>query len=192
MNATGADYGFLLRHGAQPLLLEVDREFDLFRLLDPRETAPSIGQIFGEQEILAVLPSGSSREELQAWRELLDAWQSDAHSIAVILDSELDEVPPGTAAWLLGSSNVVAARLFASAQTADVSFGTDELIIAGTGVPLANHSTIAVRRHPDDATKAIGWITVNPPQHSPALRRNCLTTASTRISHSKATSRRTR
>ncbi|MGI9341416.1 MAG: M20/M25/M40 family metallo-hydrolase, partial [Gammaproteobacteria bacterium] len=169
VTATGTDYGFLLRTSARPLLLEVDREFDLFRLLDPRETAPSIGQIFGEPEILAVLPSGSSREELQAWRELLDAWQSDAHSIAVTLDSELDTVPPGTAVWLLGSSNVVAARLFASEQTVDVSFGTDELIIAGTGVPLGNHSTVAVRRHPDDATKAIGWITVNPSAAFPGM-----------------------
>jgi len=43
-----------------PVRLHVDPRFDLFRKLDPRETPPSIGQIFGEPRILAVLPSSAS------------------------------------------------------------------------------------------------------------------------------------
>ena len=35
--------------------------FDVFRLLDPRETPASIGQIFGEPRILAVLPVAGAR-----------------------------------------------------------------------------------------------------------------------------------
>ena len=35
---------------AAPLSLHVDPMFDLFRLLDPRETPASIGQIFGEPQ----------------------------------------------------------------------------------------------------------------------------------------------
>ena len=44
------------RPTAGPLALSVDPHFDVFRRLDPRETPPSIGQIFGEPAILAVLP----------------------------------------------------------------------------------------------------------------------------------------
>ena len=58
---------FALRQAEQPFTI-VDRQpaararpsiryFDVFRRLDPRETPPSIGQIFGEPSILAVLPS---------------------------------------------------------------------------------------------------------------------------------------
>ena len=44
------------RWPTRPLMVHVDPRFDVFRKLDPRETPPSIGQIFGEPRILAVLP----------------------------------------------------------------------------------------------------------------------------------------
>ena len=54
---------FTLKSADKPLALYVDPRFDVFRRLDPRETPPSIGQIFGEPAILALLPSGGSPEE---------------------------------------------------------------------------------------------------------------------------------
>ena len=41
----------------RPLALHVDPYFDLFRRLDPRETPPSISQIFGEPRMVAILSS---------------------------------------------------------------------------------------------------------------------------------------
>ncbi|MCK7523816.1 MAG: hypothetical protein MZV64_42440 [Ignavibacteriales bacterium] len=52
--------------------------------LDPRETPPSIGQIFGEPSILAVLPVATPAR--RAWRRIASCskgWQSDAHRITV-------------------------------------------------------------------------------------------------------------
>ena len=113
---------------AEPWLLEVDPEFDLFRLLDPRETAPSIGQIFGEQDILAVLPSAASAKTQAAYRELAESWQSDAHGIDIRLDTELEELPADKAAWFFGADNLWAQRLFGGEDAQDRPSAPEEAV----------------------------------------------------------------
>ena len=50
LSMTEAATSFSFETVSEPQLLEVDPEFDLFRLLDARETAPSIGQVFGDRK----------------------------------------------------------------------------------------------------------------------------------------------
>ncbi|MDJ0926920.1 MAG: M1 family aminopeptidase, partial [Gammaproteobacteria bacterium] len=76
-----------------PMLLSIDPQFDVFRLLDARETAPSIGQVFGEPDIVAVLPSAASPERLDAWRGLVEVWSSPAQAIDIVMDDEISELP---------------------------------------------------------------------------------------------------
>ena len=45
---------------SRPASLWVDPMFDVFRYLDPRETPASIGQVFGEPRIPAVLPASAA------------------------------------------------------------------------------------------------------------------------------------
>jgi aminopeptidase N len=153
---------FKLETESEPLLLEVDPEFDTFRLLDPRETAPSIGQIFGEQEIIAVLPAIAAPEKLQAYRELAESWQSPAHDIEIVLDTQLGELPADQAAWFFGPENRLAPSMFGGASSIDLKLGTDVIIAAGQEIPLEEHSAVIVRRHPDNEAMAVGWITVDP------------------------------
>jgi hypothetical protein len=160
---------FMLELAEQPLLLEVDPEFDLFRLLDPRETAPSIGQIFGESQIFAVLPATASPAKLQAYRELAQSWQSDVHNIEIVLDTEFGELPNNAAAWFFGAENRLAPRFFGVDSTIDLELDADSLIAAGEEIPLEGHSAVVVRRHPENDAKAIGWITVDPLEAFPGI-----------------------
>jgi len=159
---TGRKTSLQLETEAEPLLIEADPEFDIFRLLDPRETAPSIGQIFGEPEILAVLPATASPEKLQAYRELAESWRSEAHDIEVLLDTELGELPENQAAWFFGAENRLAPALFGADDSIDLELGADTIVAAGQAIPLEGHSAVIVRRHPSNVAKAIGWITVDP------------------------------
>lgn len=162
LDVTSADSKFDVAVAGRPLLVEVDPEFDLFRLLDPRETAPSIGQIFGEQEILAIVPAGAAADELHRYEALIDQWRSEAHSITVISDADLDEIPADRAVWLLGQNNRSAIELFGRDPAVDVDIGADTLLIGGESVSQHEHSTVIVRRHPLNVAKAIGWISVAP------------------------------
>jgi hypothetical protein len=162
ISMTGKTTAFEVTTSAEPLLLDVDPEFDVFRLLDPKETAPSIGQIFGEPEIIAVLPADADPELLAGYRRLAESWQSDAHSITIVLDTDIGTIPADTAVWFFGKENRHARSLFESDQSLDLTFAPTGITTQGQEIPLQNHSAVLVKRHPDNVTKAVGWIIVDP------------------------------
>jgi hypothetical protein len=141
---------------AEPVALHVDPSFDVFRLLDPRETPPSIGQIFGEPAVLAVLPAEAPAGEQEAWRQLVLGWKSDSHAPEVRTDAEVRELPSDRAVWLLGRTNVLARAAFA--RGGDYAFDEQRLTVDRESMPLAGHSAVIVRRHPANVDKAVGWI----------------------------------
>jgi hypothetical protein len=163
----GPQARFTVALDAEPLVLHVDPAFDLFRRLDPRETPSSIGQVFGEPKILALLPSSASAAEQAAYRELLKGWQSDAHAIEVRLDREVEALPADRAAWLLGRDNLWAKKLFAKHGA-----GATRVTYEGAeAVDLAGHTAVLTTRHPHNVEKAVGWIAIDPPAAFPGLGR---------------------
>jgi hypothetical protein len=164
-----AQSAFALRVPAEPLALQVDPDFDVFRRLDPRETPPSIGQIFGEPRILAVLPAAAPPERLKAYRELALGWKSDAHSVDVVLDADLEQLPADKAVWLYGRENRFARELFAANPV--VSPQATEMTADGERMPVAGHSFVMTIRHPKNLEKAVGWISVEPGAAFPGMGR---------------------
>jgi hypothetical protein len=155
--------GFSINTRNPPQLLSVDPEFDLFRLLDARETAPSIGQVFGESEITAVLPADADEAERNAYEALVAGWESPAQKINRVLDSEVTELPADQAVWLFGAGNRLVEQLFPADGIARVSRSDDALDLAGEQLSFAGTSTVAMNRHPANPGKAVGWITVGTP-----------------------------
>jgi hypothetical protein len=160
---------FSITTESRPLSLHVDPHFDVFRRLDPRETPPSIGQIFGEPSILAVLPSDAGEAAIAAYRALLQGWQSDAHRITAVLDTELKALPADRAAWILGRTNRLAAALFDRRPGLRVDAAGVE--VDGEKMPLSGHTLVATFRHPGNVEKAIGWIVADPAAALPGLGR---------------------
>ncbi len=152
----GAKLDFRIPTEAAPLALHVDPGFDVFRLLDPRETPASIGQIFGEPKVLALLPAKATAAEQAAWRALVEGWRSDSHQPEIRTDAEVRELPKDRAVWILGSRNAFASRLFASG--ADYTLNETRLTADRESVPLADHALVLVRRHPANLEKAVGFV----------------------------------
>ncbi|MCP3957262.1 MAG: M20/M25/M40 family metallo-hydrolase [bacterium] len=169
--ADGSGTGFELVTAEPPLALHADPAFDLFRLLDPREIPPSIGQIFGEPRILAVLPGDAGSEEQGQYRELMAAWQSDSHDIEVRTDSEVDDLPADRAVWLLGAGNRFAGELFAPDPALGFEVGAEGLSIQQEEIPYSDHSLVVVNRHPADPSRAVGWLVVEPAAAFPGMAR---------------------
>ncbi len=165
----GAEQPFMITAPEAPVMLHVDPRFDVFRKLDPRETPPSIGQIFGEPRVLAVLPSAAPAAELQAWRELFKGWLSASHAIDVKLDTEVAALPADRAVWIAGRANRWAARLFTSGGGMTL---TDSAIeVDGEKMALAGHTLVLTARHPQNVEKAIGYLAVDPVAAFPGLGR---------------------
>jgi hypothetical protein len=154
MDAARAE--FAVAAEAVPLALHADPSFDVFRLLDPRETPASIGQIFGEPRILAVLPAQAPAAEQAAYRALVESWRSDSHQPEIRTDAEVRELPKDRTVWILGRGNALASRLFASG--ADYTLAGETLTVDRETMPLARHVGVIVRRHPANLEKAVGFI----------------------------------
>ncbi|MHC5027083.1 MAG: M1 family metallopeptidase [Planctomycetota bacterium] len=163
---------FAFETGGRPLALAVDPAFDVFRQLDARETPSSIGQIFGEPRITAVLPSGA---EAAAYRRLLASWHAADHDITIVDDAQIDALPVDRAVWILGRANRFAPAVLAQdppLQSAGQWSEADAaLSLGGQDVSLADHTVVVIRRHPGNAEKAVGWISVAPQDAIPGLAR---------------------
>ena len=163
----GAEAKFLIRSQELPVALLVDPQFDVFRRLDPRETPPALGQIFGDPKVLALLPSSASAAEQEGYRVLALGWKSDSHAVEVKLDSEVGKLPADRAVWLLGRGNRHAAPLFGSrVRTVEGTFGVD-----GESMPLPSHSAVVVVRNPASPERAVGWLFAEPAEALPGLGR---------------------
>lgn len=139
---------FEIRLDARPETVVVDPMFDVFRHLDPMETPPSIGQIFGEHRILAVLPADALGI---GYEKLMEAWRSESHDIEIVLDSDIEQLPDDRAIWILGRANRFASELGIVASKATVRLGDDD-------VSFGDHTIVSIRRHSAKADKAIGLI----------------------------------
>ncbi len=154
----------------RPLRLHVDPLFDSFRLLDPRETPSSIGQIFGEPEILALLPSAAGEDEQRRYRELMAGWQSDSHAVDVRLDTDVDALPADRGVWILGRGNRFAG-LFVADPNRGVEMDDEKIVVEREEIPFADHSVVWIRRHPENLEKAVGWLVVEPAAAFPGMGR---------------------
>lgn len=166
LNARSTPFTFTV--DARPEALAVDPDFDVFRQLDPLETPCSIGQIFGEPKILAVVPSG---EDASAYRDLMAGWQTDDHVIEIVSDAEIKTLPSDRAVWILGRTNRLASAALAFDPNADPAQTKGAVTLGQDVVPVSDHSLVVIRRHPQNAEKAIGWISVEPGAAFPGLAR---------------------
>ena len=164
----GPEARFEIATDAPPLALAADPQFDLFRKLDPREIPPSIGQVFGEPRVLAILPPGLSPEEDAAWRALLKGWETPTHAIEVKAEADVASLPADRAAWVVGKSNRFA-TLFAKQE--GLALGANDLTALGEKVALPGHTFVVVARHPGDPAKAVGWLFGDPLAALPGLGR---------------------
>jgi hypothetical protein len=166
----GRSTSFEIRTTEMPLGLAVDPQFDVFRLLDPRETPPSIGQIFGEPQILVVLPSAAEPELVDAYRALAEGWVSESHAIEIALDSEVEAIPDDRAVWILGRENALR-NLFSDDPEIDAEISDQEMRLGGESAVFDGHSFIVIRRHPETLQKALGWLIVDPIEAFPGMGR---------------------
>ncbi len=169
VHMTAATAPFTVRTTQPPLALHVDPSFDVFRLLDPREIGPSIGQIFGAPRVLVVLPAKADTATRSAWRALIESWRSENHHPEFTTDAELRAIPADRPVWILGRDNALATRLFLPG--AGYAFENGKLVVDRESMPLAGHCGVIVRRHPAAPERAIGWIFADDLAAVPGLGR---------------------
>ena len=90
----------------QPLRVDVDPEFDVFRRLDRAEIPPALSQIFGAEKLLIVLPRKAPKDLRAQYLAIAQTWQQQPSRVTVIQwDDEIQRLPEESAVWLFGEEN---------------------------------------------------------------------------------------
>jgi hypothetical protein len=103
MNEREAKYNIAVSE--EPLKILVDPQFDLMRILDPRESPPTFTKAYGADQTLIVLP-GEGDFNFQLYKNFADLWiKGNESKYSVQSQEDVDELPADKAVMLLGLSN---------------------------------------------------------------------------------------
>jgi hypothetical protein len=156
----------------EPLLVQVDPAFNVFRTLHHNEIPPSLSRIFGAEQTLILLPSGAAPEQLSRYRQLAEAWCGDEENSPVLrLDSEVDRLPADRAVWVFGEENIHRQLVLDGIAAYDTEVGGSEIRFAKTVLPREDVSFVIAARHPENPSAAVAWLTIGNDEAGPGLSR---------------------
>jgi len=134
----------------------VDPYFDVFRTLDREETPPTIGELFGSQEVSFVLPQANR----QHWSQMVESFAMGVDA-QIVNAEDIGELPQDRSVWILGRDNPFADSVFSASSLYGVDVGPSSIFMAGADVEFANRSSVLVARHPADSDLAVGLIDID-------------------------------
>ena len=154
----------------QPLKIEVDPRFDVFRRLDKAEVPPSLSQIFGAKEGIIVLPNNSpfSKEYLKLAETWKKTQEVQGKSLDIVFDEDLKKLPENIAVWIIGFENKFTG-LFSVQEdyTSYFEKAQTELINELS----ENGSLVYAIPNPENNLQTIGFIGTNVKEAVPGLTR---------------------
>jgi aminopeptidase N len=148
----------------KPVRLDLDPQFDIFRLLGDRELPPRFSQLLGAQQSLFILPSQSSKEEIEGWK----AWVAhvcgtNMQTCKTVFDSAEPSLPTDRSVWILGYANLLRGAATVGALPFHARF--DDYFFRYQGVRYQNSDmTLAlVTDHPSQPHLALGFVGSHEP-----------------------------
>ena len=155
---------------SQPLRVDVDPEFDLFRRLEPLETPPALSGVFGAETVAVVLPSGAPGPLLAAYRALARAW-AEAQPGTWRVQTDREPVPPACAVWILGWENRLLPWFRKAVAPYGVVFSAEGAAWDGNGIYRETRWGVLAARRPDRPEAVVAWIGASSPEPLPGLAR---------------------
>jgi aminopeptidase N len=161
---------YTFRFPGEPVKIEVDPQFDVFRMLDKAEVPPSLSQIFGSSDGMIILPKSSPL--LEEYKALAETWkqiqEEQGKSLQIKLDEELDEIPDNKSAWVIGFENKFAG-VFTIQKDYHASFDPAQTELINTLT--SEGSLVYAIPNPENNSYTIGFIGSNVKQAVPGLAR---------------------
>ncbi|MEN8192936.1 MAG: M1 family aminopeptidase, partial [Bacteroidota bacterium] len=117
MNEKKASFNISLKE--KPVKIMIDPHFDMFRILDPRETPPTFTKAYGADQTLIVLPNEEG-EDYNLYKSFADLWtKGKEDKFTVESQDDVDELPSDKAVMLLGLDNKFASAVNSAINKCD-------------------------------------------------------------------------
>lgn len=98
----------------KPLKIEIDPEYDIFRILDRRETPSSVSQIMGSKNLIIILPSKDPN--IESYKTMAETFKGSNEAqglkVEIVSDNEIAQIPEAVSIWVLGKTNKFSTTLF--------------------------------------------------------------------------------
>ncbi|MDO8802979.1 MAG: M28 family peptidase [Elusimicrobiota bacterium] len=150
----------------QPVRLEIDPEFDIFRALSPLETPPTLSRVLGAAKPAIILPSGPAGEP---WRALAGAWTKDRDNLPEISDDAARSSAPAGAYWVFGAENGLAADFEKGLELYGARFTPDAVTLDNRRFPRAGHTFVFAAFNPSDPAFSGALVVSGSPDKLPLL-----------------------
>ncbi|MDH3326596.1 MAG: M20/M25/M40 family metallo-hydrolase [Gammaproteobacteria bacterium] len=151
-----------LEFDEEPVAIEVDPEFDLFRRLHLNETPPSLSQGFGASDSVIIISSNESPEMTKAYVQLAKSWQSSQEqTISIVYDAGMTKLPESKAIWLLGANNKFKQSFIKTLASYPFVENKNNISIQNNKLNIGNNSIVLVSRNPASPKYAFSFISAD-------------------------------
>jgi aminopeptidase N len=156
----------------RPLRIDVDPQFDVFRILHTGEIPPTLSNAFGADAVLILLPSGAPEAFFKGYEELADAWASESEGkIEVKKDSDVSSLPEDKAVWLFGWENIRNDAIQTGIAAFPAEMNSESITIDGNRLPVHERSIIAAVKNSKNPTQVVVLLSTDRPAALPGLGR---------------------
>ena len=145
-----------------PLTIQVDPLFNVFRRLNYNEIPPALSKIFGADEILIVLPSSQKEKNAALYSKLAEIWTKDSSKkIKIIKDDTLSELPADKPVWLFGKENAFKKVIAEGINDYDASITDNHVRFGKSTLDASDKSLIITVRNPQNPKTVVVWLTLH-------------------------------
>jgi len=156
---TGKEQDYEFSFQDNPLLVQIDPQFNIFRKLNFNEIPPSLSKIFGSEKLLILLPSNAAKEKLESYQELAKIWSGDStKQIEVALDSKYEELPSDKNIWIFGMENKFTDIIKEGLKDYSSEIKNDAVTLGKNSFPVNNNSFVISVRHPKNPNNVLVYL----------------------------------
>ncbi|MCK5222853.1 MAG: M20/M25/M40 family metallo-hydrolase, partial [Candidatus Aminicenantes bacterium] len=145
-----------------PLRIDLDPFFDVFRRLSDEEIPPSLSKVFGSKKILIILPSDDRTGILEYYKKLAENWASKRKEVfSIIVDKDIQKLPGDMDIWLFGWNNKFRTVINSEIKGYNSSILSDNAVIGKKNIDRKKNSIILSIKNPGNSSKVVIFLSAD-------------------------------
>jgi aminopeptidase N len=163
---------FTITVANNPVRIDIDPEFDLFRRLNYNEIPPALSTALGSEKILIILSSSEGSPASELYDTLANNWKdAKPDDYEIKFDNEVDKIPSDKAVWVFGWNNRFKNIIENGLKDYNSTLNDNSVDINSKTLAKENNSFIVSVRNPNNPEEAVVWLTIGNNGAVPGLIR---------------------
>jgi len=155
-----------------PIRIDIDPEFDLFRKLHHNEIPPSLATAYGSEKAVIILPSGEDELIIKQYEALAQKWREEKPAkYQILFDNEITDIHSDKTVWVFGWNNNFKNLVQEGLSDYSTQLNENSVEINKKNLAEENNSFIVSVRNPNNPKEVVVWLTIGNKDAVPGLLR---------------------